>query len=237
MAEWLKVHAWKACVRETVPWVRIPPHPLFTANTDEALAFLSEQSLQPTLVIHTGGGLLALWLFDELQVVTNDAARAQAQELSRRVQGGLITRGGAYNWKLDDTSSLAQGLRPPGSLNHKVSPPLPVTLLHGNDARYRPADLVELCERQAPVINIARNFDSVPADKRARAYLAKVGHVAEGERDLTAFRVAAFLVRTVGLTAGEALGYLRDWNARNSPPLPDRQLQDKVKSAARRGAA
>ena len=31
MAEWLKAHAWKACVRETVPWVRIPLSP--PANT------------------------------------------------------------------------------------------------------------------------------------------------------------------------------------------------------------
>jgi hypothetical protein len=27
MAEWFKAHAWKACVRETVPWVRIPLSP------------------------------------------------------------------------------------------------------------------------------------------------------------------------------------------------------------------
>ncbi len=27
VTEWLKVHAWNACVRETVPWVRIPPSP------------------------------------------------------------------------------------------------------------------------------------------------------------------------------------------------------------------
>ena len=27
MAEWLKAHAWKACVRESVPWVRIPLSP------------------------------------------------------------------------------------------------------------------------------------------------------------------------------------------------------------------
>jgi hypothetical protein len=34
MAEWLKAHAWKACVRETVPWVRIPlsPPPRLTEN-------------------------------------------------------------------------------------------------------------------------------------------------------------------------------------------------------------
>jgi hypothetical protein len=34
MAEWLKALAWKACIRETVSWVRIPlppPEPLFAA--------------------------------------------------------------------------------------------------------------------------------------------------------------------------------------------------------------
>ena len=29
MAEWFKAHAWNACVRESVPWVRIPPCPPF----------------------------------------------------------------------------------------------------------------------------------------------------------------------------------------------------------------
>src|SRR5262249_9167754 len=27
MAEWLKAHTWKACIRETVSWVRIPLPP------------------------------------------------------------------------------------------------------------------------------------------------------------------------------------------------------------------
>jgi hypothetical protein len=27
MAEWFKAHAWKACVGETLPWVRIPLSP------------------------------------------------------------------------------------------------------------------------------------------------------------------------------------------------------------------
>lgn len=27
VAEWFKAHAWNACVRESVPWVRIPPCP------------------------------------------------------------------------------------------------------------------------------------------------------------------------------------------------------------------
>ena len=29
VAEWLKAHAWKACIQETVSWVRIPSPPPF----------------------------------------------------------------------------------------------------------------------------------------------------------------------------------------------------------------
>ena len=31
--EWLNWHAWRACVRVTVPWVRIPPSPLSRTDT------------------------------------------------------------------------------------------------------------------------------------------------------------------------------------------------------------
>ena len=36
VAEWLKAHAWKVCIRETVSRVRIPPCPPFLFPRDEA---------------------------------------------------------------------------------------------------------------------------------------------------------------------------------------------------------
>ena len=39
MSEWLKEHAWKACVRVTVPGVRIPLSPIFERGNPEALSF------------------------------------------------------------------------------------------------------------------------------------------------------------------------------------------------------
>jgi hypothetical protein len=36
VAEWLKAHAWKACLRETVTWVRIPPPPFLTGSHPSA---------------------------------------------------------------------------------------------------------------------------------------------------------------------------------------------------------
>src|ERR1700746_3084085 len=41
MAEWLKAHAWKACVRETVPWVRIPLSPPYAINFSIFLDFIA----------------------------------------------------------------------------------------------------------------------------------------------------------------------------------------------------
>jgi hypothetical protein len=32
VSEWLKEHAWKACVGETLPWVRIPPSPPYCSE-------------------------------------------------------------------------------------------------------------------------------------------------------------------------------------------------------------
>src|SRR5262245_47508373 len=39
MSEWLKEHAWKACVGETLPWVRIPLSPPTFANARDARGF------------------------------------------------------------------------------------------------------------------------------------------------------------------------------------------------------
>ena len=43
VAEWFKAHAWKACVRESVPRVRISPHPYapFDVTTLGGALFLS----------------------------------------------------------------------------------------------------------------------------------------------------------------------------------------------------
>src|SRR5665647_2834404 len=51
MAEWLKAHAWKACVRETVPWVRIPLSPPLIYSSEKVLQ--KQALLKP---VHLDGG-------------------------------------------------------------------------------------------------------------------------------------------------------------------------------------
>src|SRR3954447_18809330 len=53
MAEWLKAHAWKACVRETVPWVRIPLSPPSGSKRLHFSAFPEVGSLPAHIPSHT----------------------------------------------------------------------------------------------------------------------------------------------------------------------------------------
>src|SRR5205085_7987830 len=66
MAEWLKAHAWKACIRETVSWVRIPlPPPVMHLAAshnvlaigvypDVSLACAREEALNARRLINAG---------------------------------------------------------------------------------------------------------------------------------------------------------------------------------------
>jgi hypothetical protein len=55
MAEWLKAHAWKACIRETVSWVRIPLPPPRT----KSLIYLTFLSLRGYELLRTFRGFAA----------------------------------------------------------------------------------------------------------------------------------------------------------------------------------
>ena len=51
MAEWLKAHAWKACMRETVSWVRIPlPPPPTVSNLLINIYFIKQALFLPIFI-------------------------------------------------------------------------------------------------------------------------------------------------------------------------------------------
>src|SRR3954465_11047420 len=63
MSEWLKEHAWKACVGETLPWVRIPlSPPPFTSIRCEGTTYTICNQPVPTSFPH-----LWRWPFRSLQ--------------------------------------------------------------------------------------------------------------------------------------------------------------------------
>ena len=106
------------------------------ASKDEALKLLTESGLpEPTLVVHTGNGLMPVWALREPQPV-DDVAPVQSG-----VEAQLRLAAARYGWTLDNTSDAARSIRVVGSYNWKQRPTKkPVTVLRNSDRYYNLAD-------------------------------------------------------------------------------------------------
>ena len=100
--------------------------------------------LRPTLLVRSGHGLYAWWLFKELLLLDTPEARRAAATLALRLQHTVRAhwQAGGRGWHLDSTADLARCLRFPGAVNRKPGlPPVAVRLLDGGGPRYDPDDL------------------------------------------------------------------------------------------------
>lgn len=112
---------------------------------------------EPTGVLKTGNGLLALWALEEPMILSTPADRAEAKALSKCFQGRLRhVAATEFGWKFDPTQDLARLLRIPGTFNRKdPTNPKPVTW------EYQPNYIA---------LEIARRFAAItPANKAMRS--------------------------------------------------------------------
>jgi hypothetical protein len=123
----------------------------------------------PTLLVDSGGGVHAWWLFDQPWVFADEDERLQAASLAQRWQDAHRSR---VRFSIDSTHDLARLLRVPGTLNAKGDPPAPVALISDDGSRFALADLdsfvADVATRTSAISHAAvvlNGKGSVPADK------------------------------------------------------------------------
>lgn len=98
-------------------------------NIDEALD-LCEVLLQPTILVNSGYGLQAWWLFDDgVWTFHSEDEREHAQKVVAGFQGALKAEAKKRGYTIDSTFDLARLMRVPGGYNHKGHQPVLVELL------------------------------------------------------------------------------------------------------------
>lgn len=113
-------------------------------SIDEVMTVLASYP-KPSLIVSTGHGIHAYWLFRERFILRNAADNAAASELGERWQGWLLRGMQAHGWTLDMTWDLARILRVPGTTNRKNKVnPLPVTLMESGGKQYDWLELSKL---------------------------------------------------------------------------------------------
>jgi hypothetical protein len=174
------------CVSVPALWVDIdiagPGHKTtrtLPATLDDAHRLLAKLPLQPSCVIHTGGGLHGYWLLDEPRPVADIGALLDAWGYS------WASWAAELGWHIDSTWNVDRVLRLPDTHNRKTDTAIRVEILHLDDVRYGIDDLDQwLAERPpappprtnaTPYIGPARPGDAFNAAVDATDLLARAG--------------------------------------------------------------
>lgn len=112
---------------------RLPP------SCEDAQALLDAMGLPPSIVIHSGRGLQAWWLFRELWTFDTEEERATAERLTKAWSSTLRAHAAARQWDADQVGDLPRVMRLPGTWNRKALP-IATRLLSLTEARYNPGD-------------------------------------------------------------------------------------------------
>ncbi|WP_428564612.1 MAG: YfjI family protein [Solidesulfovibrio sp. DCME] len=97
-------------------------------TVEEAMSIFKDFPIKPTIVVHSGHGLQAWFLFDTPWIFDSKGQHEKAQALSKAFQEAILSVARARGWKLDNTADLARVLRLPGTMNNKGKP-VPVRIL------------------------------------------------------------------------------------------------------------
>lgn len=125
--------------------VKHPTHskPNLPPSIDDAKRLAAEMPLPPSMVIESGHGIYALWLFKEPWEFESDAEQAQAAWVVSSWQMASKARAAEQKWDVDTTSDLSRVFRIPGSKNRKDRADVRevVTVENWPDRRYNPSEI------------------------------------------------------------------------------------------------
>lgn len=116
----------------------------------DALWLVEEMPLEPSLLVHSGHGFQAYWLFPSVVNIQTGEQRLYLADLSERWQGYCKALAATKGWDVDSTFDLARVFRIPETYNLKdKEKPVKVTLRFAAEHRYQPDRFESVLEEQS----------------------------------------------------------------------------------------
>lgn len=102
----------------------------------EAIDLVEDKFLKPSLIISSGHGLHAYWLFKEVWMFESNQEREFAANLNKRLNYFIKSKAEKQGYTIDSVFDLARILRPVGSLNCKKELKKEVVLIKDSNCLY-----------------------------------------------------------------------------------------------------
>jgi hypothetical protein len=98
-------------------------------SLDKAIKFVINDICMPTIIINSGHGLQAWWIFNKFWLFSSDEDRRKAQAYTLEWQTFCKSRALSYSWEVDSTHDISRVMRLPGFDNCKdLENIVPVTI-------------------------------------------------------------------------------------------------------------
>lgn len=193
---------------------------------EEAREFFNALPSRPSLIVDSGFGLQAYWIFREPLFLNEPDDRAAAETLLARYRQHRDSVATSRGWKLDAVGDLARIGRFPGTRNLKNPDVIrEVTLLESSARRYNLTELLDALpplKIDPPVTSTGPILTDTARTAQARALVRAARGQALGiGRNPGGFWLACQL-RDAGLTAEDALEVGADYVAFVDRSWPDR---------------
>jgi septum formation topological specificity factor MinE len=127
-------------------------------NMSDARKFLGTFPIDPTIVINSGHGLQAWWLFKEPWYFDSPEERDEAAYMAKRFIYTWKDRAKRKNWNIDSVHDLARVMRVPGTRNHKHTP-VDVKMIHCDPkTRYNVSHIEQYLIENVPKAKVEHGF-------------------------------------------------------------------------------
>lgn len=149
---------------------------------EDCINLLDELEYKPSIIVKTGGGLQAYWLFNNLWRFVDNFDREKAIEASKKWIYRFKELAAAHGWHIDPTQDLARVMRLPGTFNHKGPEPRPVEIIAWSDIRYEAQELVDsVWNVELPNLPAKRSENALKVDYKGD-YKLDSGNIIDGEQ-------------------------------------------------------
>lgn len=108
----------------------------------QAAKDLLPTQFEPSIVVFSGHGIHAYYLFKEILDTRTEEEKGYATNLLKRLQGAVRQKAQTQGWHVDSTIDLCRVLRVPGTMNRKNGQEIPCEVVeyNRNAMRYNPSD-------------------------------------------------------------------------------------------------
>ena len=118
---------------------------------DQVVSGVMGLTMKPSLIVTTGGGIHAYWLFKEPWTLESNDERARAQALVEGYQKWIASTCG---FTVDATYDLSRLLRLPGTVNHKYRRVATGSMPHTPEPRYNPSDFDDFSAKPRSITKV-----------------------------------------------------------------------------------